>query len=45
MNKRTHFWYVVDKESRNILDYGSQRGTRAGAYLDLCAAASHHNGG
>ena len=38
IDKQEHAWYVVDKRTRSVLDYGSTHGLRAGAFLDWCGA-------
>lgn len=34
INKRTHFWYLIDKRTREVVNYGNMRAQEAGTYLD-----------
>lgn len=44
IDRRRSAWYVVDKASRSVLDYGGMGGIHPG-FLDHVPAAMHHNGG
>ena len=35
INKRTHFWYLVERTSRTVIDYGSCAEHRRAAYMAL----------
>ena len=37
INKRTHFWYLVERASRTVIDYGSTSEHRRAAYMSIGA--------